>query len=67
MSTTTSPVPTDYVHALRRHGRQQILFGSVYPNCGPLVDLRRIVDSWSLPPEIERAYLRDNAARLLDR
>ncbi len=55
----------DYVHALRRHGRGQILYGSVYPNCGPLIDLRRIIAGWDLPPEVERAYLRDNAARLL--
>jgi predicted TIM-barrel fold metal-dependent hydrolase len=61
------PGSADYVHALRRHGRDQILFGSVYPNCGPLTDLRRIVAGWDLPPEIERAYLHDNAARLLDR
>ena len=61
------PGSADYVHALRRHGRHQILFGSVYPNCGPLTDLRRIVHGWDLPPEIERAYLHDNAARLLDR
>ncbi len=58
---------TDYVDALRRHGRHQILFGSVYPNCGPLVDLRRIVAGWDLPPDVERAYLHDNAARILDR
>jgi predicted TIM-barrel fold metal-dependent hydrolase len=57
---------SDYIHALRRHGRHQILFGSVYPNCGPLTDLRRIIAEWQLPPEVERAYLRDNAARLLD-
>jgi len=55
----------DYIHALRRHGREQILFGSVYPNCGPLTDLRRIVVSWDLPPAVERAYLHDNAAQLL--
>ncbi len=61
------PGSADYVHALRRHGRGQILFGSVYPNCGPLTDLRRIVADWDLPPDIERAYLHDNAARLLDR
>lgn len=59
------PGSADYVHALRRHGRGQILFGSVYPNCGPLTDLRRIIDGWELPAEIERAYLHDNAARVL--
>lgn len=61
------PGSADYIHALRRHGRHQILFGSVYPNCGPLPELRRIITGWDLEPEIERAYLHDNAARLLER
>lgn len=55
----------DYVTALARQLPDQILFGSVYPNCGPLTDLRRIVAGWKLPPHIERKYLRDNAARIL--
>ncbi len=59
------PGSADYVHALRRQCSDQILFGSVYPNCGPLSDLRDIVRSWELPPHIERKYLRDNAARVL--
>ena len=33
------PGSMDYVHALRRQCPDQILFGSVYPNCGPLPDL----------------------------
>ncbi|WP_420625693.1 hypothetical protein [Candidatus Poriferisodalis sp.] len=41
---------------LARQLPDHILFGSVYPNCGPLTDLRRIVASWDL---------RDNAARVL--
>ena len=48
------PGSDDYVTALARQLPDQILFGSVYPNCGPLTDLRRIVASWDLPPHIER-------------
>ena len=59
------PGSQDYVTALARQLPDQILFGSVYPNCGPLTDLRRIVAGWELPPHIERKYLRDNAARIL--
>ncbi|MYA81173.1 MAG: amidohydrolase family protein [Acidimicrobiales bacterium] len=59
------PGSEDYVTALTRQLPDQILFGSVYPNCGPLTDLRRIVARWKLPPHIERKYLRDNAARVL--
>lgn len=55
----------DYVEALRGPCPNQLLFGSVYPNCGSLVDLRRIVSGWELPPDIERRYLRDNAATVL--
>ncbi len=61
------PGSAEYVHALRRQCSDQILFGSVYPNCGALTDLREIVRSWDLPPDVERRYLRDNAARVLDR
>ncbi|WP_419837886.1 amidohydrolase family protein [Candidatus Poriferisodalis sp.] len=61
------PGSQDYVTALARQLPDQILFGSVYPNCGPLTDLRRIVAGWELPRHIERKYLRDNAARILDR
>ena len=57
----------DYVAALTRQIPDQVLFGSVYPNCGPLTDLRRIVDSWDLPAAIERKYLHDNASRILGR
>ncbi len=59
------PGAEDYVAALARQLPDQILFGSVYPNCGPLTDLRQIVSSWQLPPHIERKYLHDNAARVL--
>ena len=60
------PGSADYVHALARQLPDQILFGSVYPNCGPLTDLRAIVSSWNLSPRIERKYLHDNAARVLN-
>ncbi len=59
------PGSEHYVTALRHLLQDQLLFGSVYPNCGPLVDLRRIVRAWSLPAAVERKYLRDNAARVL--
>ena len=59
------PGSQDYVTALARQLPDQILFGSVYPNCGPLTDLRNIVEAWGLPERIERKYLRDNAARAL--
>lgn len=59
------PGSDDYVTALARQLPDQILFGSVFPNCGLLTDLRRIVASWALPPHIERKYLCDNAARVL--
>lgn len=59
------PGSADYVHALRRQCSEQMIFGSVYPNCGPLTDLREIVGSWNLPADVERRYLRENAARVL--
>jgi len=60
------PGSAEYVDALRRQCCEQILFGSVYPNCGSLKELRSIISSWALPQEIERRYLRENAASLLD-
>jgi predicted TIM-barrel fold metal-dependent hydrolase len=54
-----------YITALRHLLQDQLLFGSVYPNCGPLPDLRRIVTSWQLPASVERKYLRENAERIL--
>lgn len=59
------PGSEHYIGALRHLLQDQLLFGSVYPNCGPLTDLRQIVTSWELPPSVERKYLRDNAARVL--
>jgi predicted TIM-barrel fold metal-dependent hydrolase len=60
------PGSEHYLTALRHLLQDQLLFGSVYPNCGPLVDLRRIIASWDLPEAVERKYLRDNARRVLD-
>ncbi len=60
------PGSEHYITALRHLLQDQLLFGSVYPNCGPLPDLRRIVESWQLPAAVERKYLRDNARRILD-
>ena len=59
------PGSEHYITALRHLLQDQILFGSVYPNCGPLVDLRSIVSSWGLTPAVERKYLRTNAERVL--
>jgi len=59
------PGSEHYIAALHHLLQDQLLFGSVYPNCGPLTDLRRIVESWRLPPAVERKYLRDNARRVL--
>ncbi|MGF1599083.1 MAG: amidohydrolase family protein [Acidimicrobiales bacterium] len=59
------PGSEHYITALRHLLQDQILFGSVYPNCGPLTDLRSIVASWGLGSMVERKYLRHNAARVL--
>jgi len=59
------PGSEDYITALGRQLPDQILFGSVYPNCGPLVFLREIVSSWNLSADIERRYLRGNALEVL--
>jgi len=59
------PGSEHYITALRHLLADQILFGSVYPNCGPLSDLRHTIASWALPPDVERKYLRTNAERLL--
>ena len=43
-----------------------MLFGSVYPNCGPLPEVMRIVDGLGFANEdIKRKYLEHNARRLL--
>lgn len=60
------PGSNDYIEALRRQCSHQIIFGSVYPNCGSLKDLRSIVSEWGLPEATERRYLRENAASILN-
>ncbi|MDH3678648.1 MAG: amidohydrolase family protein [Acidimicrobiia bacterium] len=60
------PGSEHYISALRHLLQDQLLFGSVYPNCGPLTDLRRIIASWELSPAVEQKYLRTNAERVLD-
>lgn len=59
------PGSEHYITALRHLLQDQLLFGSVYPNCGPLPELRQIVSSWELPAAVERKYLRENAERAL--
>jgi predicted TIM-barrel fold metal-dependent hydrolase len=59
------PGSNEYIHALTHQCQDQIIFGSVYPNCGLLTDLRDTIRSWKLPPSVERKYLHDNAARIL--
>lgn len=59
------PGSEHYITALRHLLQDQMLFGSVYPNCGPLTDLRSIVSSWGLSEAVERKYLRQNAERVL--
>ncbi|MGH1491989.1 MAG: amidohydrolase family protein [Acidimicrobiales bacterium] len=59
------PGSEHYITALHHLLQDQLLFGSVYPNCGPLTDLRQIVSSWNLPPAVEAKYLRHNAERVL--
>ncbi len=59
------PGSEHYITALHHLLQDQLLFGSVYPNCGPLTDLRQIVGSWNLPPPVEAKYLRHNAERVL--
>lgn len=56
----------DYVIAANRQLGEQILFGSVYPNCGPLKEVMGIVNNLGFKnPVILKNYLGDNARRLL--
>lgn len=60
------PGSEDYVKAANRQLTDQILFGSVYPNCGPLREVMEIVDRLGFASEaIKRQYLESNARRLL--
>ena len=60
------PGSEDYVKAANRQLSDQMLFGSVYPNCGPLSEVRQIVDKLGFAnEEIKTKYLEGNARRLL--
>ena len=60
------PGSEDYVKAANRQLTDQILFGSVYPNCGPLREVMEIVDRLGFASEaIKHQYLEGNARRLL--
>ncbi len=56
----------DYVKAANRQLSDQILYGSVYPNCGPLTEVMEIVDNLGFAnDEIKHKYLEGNARELL--
>lgn len=60
------PGSEDYVKAANRQLADQMLFGSVYPNCGPLKEVMQIVDRLGFASdEIKQKYLGGNARRLL--
>lgn len=60
------PGSEDYVKGANRQLSDQMLFGSVYPNCGPLKEVRQIVESLGFASEeIKAKYLGGNARRLL--
>ena len=60
------PGSEDYVKGANRQLSDQMLFGSVYPNCGPLKEVRQIVESLGFASEeIKFKYLEGNARRLL--
>ena len=60
------PGSEDYVKAANRQLGGQMLFGSVYPNCGPLPEVMRIVHGLGFANEdIKCKYLEHNARRLL--
>ncbi len=60
------PGSEDYVKAANRQLSDQMLFGSVYPNCGPLSEVMSIVDELGfVSEEVKQKYLHVNARRLL--
>lgn len=60
------PGSEDYVKGANRQLSDQMLFGSVYPNCGPLAEVMQIVDRLGFASEeIKGKYLGGNARRLL--
>lgn len=61
------PGSEDYVKAANRQLADQMLFGSVYPNCGPLAEVMQIVDELGFASDaIKEKYLSGNARRLLN-
>lgn len=61
------PGSEDYVKAANRQLQDQVLFGSVYPNCGPLAEIMEIVDGLGFADDtVKQKYLRDNACRVLN-
>jgi hypothetical protein len=70
-------VPSQYVHygfpgaqdivaAANGILDDQILYGSVYPVCGPFVELMKIVDNLGFTDTAKHKYLQGNARRLLN-
>ena len=60
------PGSEDYVKAANRQLSDRILFGSVYPNCGPLTEVMQIVDELGfINDEVKHKYLEGNARQLL--
>ena len=56
----------DYIKAANRQLSDQIMYGSVYPNCGPLTEVMEIVDNLGfVSDDIKTKYLEGNARRLL--
>lgn len=56
----------DYVKAANRQLSEQIMFGSVYPNCGSLTEVMQIVENVGFrDSETKRKYLEGNARKLL--
>ncbi len=60
------PGSEDYVKAANRQLSDQMLFGSVYPNCGPVSEVMSIVDELGfVSEEVKQKYFHVNARRLL--
>ena len=60
------PGSEDYIRGLNRQLSEQILFGSVYPNCGPLSEVIDIIDNLGIADsEKKEKYLEGNAKRIL--
>ncbi len=61
------PGGEDIVKAANRQLEDQVLFGSVYPNCGSLVELMKIIENLGFANDtIKYKYLQGNARRILN-